>query len=179
MFLFWYHLTTDSETGTSDVSGSRNTTLSSISSHQNDSLSTTPPKYSTHWPPTHHLNVLSSLEPPLKTSVASFGGSSGGISNGGGLSPPPSSLTSQSSAYSQLPTTTSGYSSSSSPSHASHHLPTHQTPTHHTSYRDHSDSYRSHHHHSTISSQVNIRAFFHIHIHIIIVSGIQKIELTF
>ena len=112
-------------------------------------MSTTPPKYSTHWPPTHHLNVLSSLEPPLKTSGASFSGSSG--NNGGGLSPPPSSLSSQSSAYSQLPSTTSAYSSSSSPSH---HLPTHQTPTHHASYRDHSDSYRSHHHHSTISSQV-------------------------
>ena len=152
-YILIIHFPVDSENGTSDVSGSRNTTHSSNHSHQNDSLSTTPPKYSTHWPPTHHLNVLSSLEPPLKTSGA-FGGSSGGNSNGG-LSPPPSSsLSSQSSAYSQLPTTTSAYSSSSSPSHASHHLPTHQTPTHHTSYRDHSDSYRSHHHHSTISSQV-------------------------
>ena len=148
------------ENGASDVSGgSRNTTQGSNHSHQ-DSLSTTPPKYSTHWPPTHHLNVLSSLEPPLKTPVASFSASGGGS---GGLSPPPSVLSSQSSVYSQLPTPTTAYSSSS-PSHtsnAAHHLPTHQAPTHHASYRDHSDSYRSHHH-STISSQVNNIKYFNI-----------------
>ena len=76
--------------------------------------------------------------------------------NSGGLSPPPSVLSSHSSAYSQLPISTSAYSSSSSPSHTSNvsqHLPTPQAPTHHASYRDHSDSYRNHHH-STISSQV-------------------------
>jgi hypothetical protein len=97
--------------------------------------------------------VLSSLEPPLRTSVASFSAS------GGGLSPPP--LSTQSSVYSQIHTPTTAYSSSS-PSHtsnAAHHLPTHQAPTHHASYRDHSDSYRSHHH-STISSQVKNINFF-------------------
>ena len=153
----WYfqYLSGDHENVTTDVSGgggNRNSTQSSSHSHH-DSHSTTPPKHSAHWPPTHHLNMLSSLDSPLKTSMAPY--SASGV-NSGGLSPPPSVLSTHSSAYSQLPISTSAYSSSSSPSHTSNvsqHLPTPQAPTHHASYRDHSDSYRNHHH-STISSQV-------------------------